>query len=299
MHPIRPICIFLTLSLTPIIAHESPEHTIHALDKHNKLSPDQLHQRALAHRAIGELQLAITDLQAAISKKPKHLGYQLELSRMQLAANQTTQAQHTANHALQLASTPNQRASIHILQAESYQLDRQFKNALAATQQAFKEIPQGDIEWFLLRSECHRSLGLLQQRIDDLANGLKHHPSAVIKSHWIDALIDARQFSKALQEVDKELIDRRWKSSYLIKRGRCLLGLNRQTDAESALHSALTEIAPRLNPKRPDPILLADQGLAYAMIDEKTKAQHCLKLLQQHHAPDWITLRLQEAITAK
>lgn len=76
-------------------------------------------------------------------------------------------------------------------------------------------------------------------------------------------------------------------------------GLNRQAEAETTLHSALSEIVPRLNPKRPDPILLANQGIAYALLGQKPEAKHCLKLLQQYHAPDWIMVRLQEAIAPK
>jgi tetratricopeptide (TPR) repeat protein len=295
----KSIFLALTLTASVVIAHESPEHTILALDKHQKLTPPQLHQRALAHRATGKLDQAIADLQSAIAKEPKNLGYQLELTRMQLTARQPTKARHTADHALKLATTADQRANIHILRAEAYQLELKPKDALAATQLAFQAIPQGEIEWFLLRSECQRALGLHQQRIDNLAAGLKIHPSAVLKSHWIDALIDASQFAKALKEIDPELTDRRWKSSYLIKRARALIGLDRKADTETALLAALSEIAPRLNPKRPDPILLADQGIAYALLGQKAKAQHCLKLLHQHHAPDWITIRLEESISKK
>lgn len=293
------ILLALTLTTSVVIAHESPDHTIHALDKHTHLTPAQLHKRALAYRATGKLDQAIADLNSAITTEPKNLGYQLELTRMLLAARQAANARHTADHALKLTTEADQRANIQILRAEAYQLEHKPKEALAATQLAFQEIPHGEIEWFLLRSECQRTLGLHQQRIDHLAAGLKVHPSAVLKSHWIDALIAASQFAQALKEIDQELTDRRWKSSYLIKRARALNGLDRQADAETALQSALSEISPRINPQRPDPILLADQGIAYALLGQKPKAQRCLELLQQHQAPDWITIRLQEALSPK
>lgn len=299
MGPIRPICTFLVLTLTASIAHESPEHTLDALNKHPHLSPAQLHQRAIAQGALKKYPAAIADLQSAIAHDPKKLGYHLELTRIQIAAGKFHDALHTADHALPLATSPEQRAEIHILKAEAYQLSDHPKKSLTSVQKAFIEIPQGDIEWYLLRSENQRALGLDQQRITDLESGLKQHPSAVLKSHWIDALLDAGKFKLALKEINQELTDRRWKSSYLIKRARALTGLNRQAEATSDLHAALAEIAPRINPKHPDLLLLADQATAYTLLGNKTKAEQSLAQLKTHHAPQWIINRLQEAATTK
>ena len=82
------ISILLTFALITFVvhAHDSPSHTIEALNRHSHLSPDQLHQRAIAHRATGHTQLSIADLQAAIRQQPGQLGLHLELARTELAA---------------------------------------------------------------------------------------------------------------------------------------------------------------------------------------------------------------------
>lgn len=299
MVPKTSILLAIALITSVIHAHDSPSHTIDELNRHTPLTPEQLHQRAIAQRATGHNDLAIADLEAAIQQQPKQLGHHLELARTQLAARHSAETLHSTQLALKLATTPTQRATIHILQAEAYQLDQKNKLSLAATQLAFHELPEGEIDWYLLRSENQRALGLKKQRVTDLATGLKHHPSAVLKSHWIDALIDAKNFNLALKEINQELTDRRWKSSYLIKRARALIGLKRKTEAVTDLETAIAEITPRINPARPDVLLLADQGIAYAMLGHKEKARATLQQLQTHHAPQWITNQLQEAITVR
>jgi len=284
------ISILLTFALITFVvhAHDSPSHTIEALNRHAHLSPDQLHHRAIAHRATGHTQLAIADLQAAIRQQPGQLGLHLELARTELAAKRPAETLKSTQRALKLATAPAERAAVYILRAEAYQLDKNPKHSLAATQLAFREIPQGEIEWYLLRSENQRVLGLNNQRVDDLEAGFKQHPSAVLKSHWIDALIDASQYSQALKETDLELTDRRWKSSYLIKRARALTGLHRKEEAAADLQAALAEMAPCIHPTRPDLLLLADQARAHAMLGNDAQAQAILKQLREHHAPEWI-----------
>jgi len=295
--PQIPILLCLALITTVVIAHDSPLHTIDEINKHHHLTPDQLLQRAIAQRATGHTDLAIADLKAAIHQSRKQLGYHLELARTQLGAHHATETITAAERALPLATTPTQRATIHILCAEAYQLDKKPQKSLNATELAFKEIPQGEIEWYLLRSESQRALKQHHQRVADLASGLKHHPSAVLKAHWIDALIEDFQYTQALQEIGNELTDRRWKSSYLIKQARAFKGLHRDTESQTALKSALAEITPRINSERPDPILLADQGIVHAMLGNIDQAKYCLRELRKHHVPAWITARLEEAIS--
>lgn len=304
--PIKPVqfvvptkSILLALSLSVLHAHESPEHTLEALNQHHKLTPAQLHQRAIAHQAMKKYPQAIKDLKTAIARDPKQLGYHLELSRIQMAVGKYHDALHSTEHALPLAITAEQRAELHFLQAEIQQLDRQPQRSLDALAKAFQQIPNGQIEWYLLRSENQRILGQKQQRIDALESGLQHHPSAVLKSHWIDALIDAGEFETALKQVDAELTDRRWRSSYLIKRARALIGLNRKAEGTSDLQSALAEIAPRINPQQPDLLLLAEQVTAYTLLGNQTQAEQSLAQLKAHHPPQWILNRLQEPTAKK
>jgi len=295
MNPPSSILLALALTISMVTAHESPEHNVKQLTAHieTERTPESLYQRAIAYRALRQLDNALTDLQAAISLAPDNLAYQLELSRTQLSSAKFDKALNSANRALKLAKTPPQKATCHILRAEAYHSCNRFKPSLQACQLAFREIPKGEIEWFLLRSENQRRLEKHQPRITDLKAGFDLHHSAVLKSHWIDSIIDAGKFKEALPLIESELVDRRWKSSWLIKRARTHLGLEQTTEANSDLHSALAEINSRLNPERPDPLLLADQGMAYALLGNKTEARNSLKTLKQHRATPWITSRLE------
>lgn len=300
MQRLSVILLVLSQALTQVSAHESPEHSVKELTAHieNQRTPDNLYQRAIAYRALGQLDKSITDFKAAISLAPDNLTFQLDLSRTLLSRSLPDKALNAANRALKLSKTPAQRATCHILRSQAYHNNQRYKPSLQACQLAFREVPRGEIEWFLLRSENQRQLGQLQPRINDLKAGLKLHHSAVIKAHWIDAIIDAGQFRTALPHIQSELADRRWKSSWLIKRARTLQGLNRGSEATANLHSALAEIQSRLNPQRPDPLLLADRGVAYALLGNKQEATNCLEKLRQLRAAPWITSQL-ETLLAK
>jgi len=270
-------------------AHDSPLHTIEELNKNGDgLSPQQLHQRAVAYRASGQLDLAVADLQSAISRSPQEIGYRLELARTLVSAHKNEDAIRASNHALMLARTPEQRASIYMLQAEVYQAEGEYKKSLMLTERAFKERPAGELEWYLMRSQNQKKLHLNAQRVRDLEAGMTANVSAVLKSHWIDALLENEQFQRALKESDKELVDRRWKSSYRIKRARALIGLKRRAEAESELAAAIAEILPRLNPESLDLLLVSDIGQAHALLFHKKRAESCLKLLKLHRAPNWL-----------
>ncbi|BDS06446.1 hypothetical protein NT6N_14860 [Oceaniferula spumae] len=286
------------LSLTGLRAHESAEHTLEHLNIELKKerTPAHLYQRALAYRSLGQLQKAKPDLLEAIKLAPKNLGYRIELGSLELAAHNSDGALQSATQAMPLATTPEQRAALHMLRAEAYHVSSKAKPSLQACQLAFKEKPKGEIEWFLLRSENQRVLKLHDQRISNLKTGMELHPSAVLKAHWVDSMIDAGKFQDSLKIIDSELKDRRWKSDWQVKRARALYGLKQNAQAETALYSALAEIQQRLNPKRPDPLLLADQGTAHALLGNRAAAQSCLDKLRRHRAAPWITSPLESLL---
>jgi len=292
----RPLVILLSLTLAN--AHESAEHTLEHLNaelKKERTAP-HLYQRALAHRSLGQLKKAKADLLETIKIAPTNLAYHLELGSLELANRNSVGALNAATSAMPLAKTPEQKSQVHMLRAEAYHLSNQNKASLQACQLAFHEWPKGEIEWFLLQSENQRLLQQHTQRIADLATGMKLHPSAVLKNHWVDSLVDAEKFESAIKAINKEITNRRWKSDWLVKRARALYGLKKNTAAETDLYAALEEIQQRLNPKRPDPLLLADQGTAHALLGNEAAAKSSLNQLRRHHAAPWITSRLESLI---
>jgi tetratricopeptide (TPR) repeat protein len=291
------VVMVLALLPMPVFGHDSPSHIIEVLDQAGSLTATQFHRRAVAHRASGDLILAVADLESAISREPQEISHRLELARTQLTAGNPGEALRAAGHAKMLATASDQRASVAIIQAEAYQKEKKYRQSLKAIQRAFEESPDGEMDWYLLRSESQYALGLHRERVADLAAGLKAHPGTVLKSHWIDALIEAGDLKTALSEINKELVGRRWKASYLIKKARVLTCRGKVAEAQTCLLSAVNEMSPRLDPKCPDLLLVSDLGVAHALLNHPVKAQSCLKLLQLHSAPDWVVARLQKEIS--
>lgn len=292
------VTVLITL---PASAHESPEHDIEHLTDHIKShrTPQLLFQRAIAYRALGQLKNALSDLNSAVSLAPENLTYQIELSRTYLVASKFGRALNAAEKALELGKTPADRAVCHVLRAEALHGSQQYKLSLAACQLAFSEIPKGEIEWFLLRSENQAKLGLHKLRITHLKAGLVLHRSAVLKTHWIDAIIDAGEYKTALPLIEAELADRRWKSHWQIKQARALIGLGRQLEAQKHLTAALQEINGRLNPTQPDILILADLAHIYFLTGDMAAAKTSMMELKKHRAPAWVTSRLESYMSKK
>jgi len=282
-------------------AHESPSHTLELVNKHieENSTPELLFQRAMAYKSLGKMELATADLTAAIKAQPNQLSWQLERCRIQLTTNRADIALHSANKALKLTKDNSQRAEIHILRAQAYQLSNRPKPSLQACQLAFKEVPDGKIEWFLLRAENQYLLGLHQQRLRGLTAGLKKFPASIIRPHWVDALIDAGKVQTALTHIEKELLTLRWKAHWQIKQARAFIAINRKGDAEKILSAALHEINNRLSPTQPDILLLADKAQIAVLLDDTKSARETIRKLQRHRAPHWITARLLKSTSKR
>ncbi len=295
----RTLVIFFSCLICHTQAHESPSHSLELLNEHieEHSTPSLLFQRAMAYKELGKMNLAIADLTLALKEKPNHLPWLIERCRIELIKHQADIALGTANKCLKLAKSNTQRAEIHILRAQAYQLSSKPKPSLHACQLAFKEVPDGKIDWFLLRSENHYLLGLHKERIRGLKAGLNTYPETILKPHYVDALIDAGQHQAALSIIEKELPTLRWQAHWQIKKTRVLITLDRQIEAQTCLQIATQEIQQRLNPAHPDIFLLADQAHTELLMGKQKEAKATLRKLRKHRAPRWLTSRIQSQIT--
>ncbi len=293
--------IVLALTLSQGFAHESPSHTLEELNKHisEKPTPELLFQRALTHKALGKFDLAHKDLATATQAKPKIFAWQLERCRLELTSKRPDKALQIANAALKLAKDCPERAEIHILRAQAYQETGKHKPALHAYQLAFKELPAGKIEWFIFRSESQRQLGQHDERVRGLRAGLKQFPDSILKPQLVEALIDGGKHIEALAHIHSELPTLRFKSAWLIKRAQAKIGQKQTAEAQKDLHTALDEINGRLNPAKPDPLLLADKAQICILLGDNNAARACLGQLKKHRAPQWITKRLEADLSKK
>jgi tetratricopeptide (TPR) repeat protein len=296
------LCAAAVALLAPAAAraHDSPEHVIEDLtrlmDKRGR-TPELLYRRACEHRALRRLDPAAADLRAALALDPRYLPACLELGRVQLAQGRPDDAWASGEQARRLAATAVERGRVHMLRAEVHTARGRAEAALAECADACRLVP-GEVEWLLRRSQLHRALGRHADRIDGLEAACQANPSVVLKTELIDARIDAGRAAAALPEIERELADSRWQSSWLIRRARARRQLGDASAAEQDLRAAVAEINQRLHPARPDVTLLADRGLAHALLGDTRAAHADLAAARALKADAWVVDRLASALAA-
>ena len=170
-----------------------------------------------------------------------------------------------------------------------------FESALADCEQALQSHPD-DLDGYLLRGRLLSQLGRYAEAATGFQAGYAQTGSVVLRNQWIESLIDAGDCLQAVTEIETELALTRWKSSWLIRRARARLCLSQHSDATSDLRAAIEEMDARLNPRRPDVTLLADRGLARALLGELDRAREDLREAQALGADAWVVERLQKTL---
>ena len=273
----------LCFSPAAAVAHESPEHVVEELTllmERRGVSAELLYRRACEYRVLGKLNRAVDDLMAAVSLNPGYLPAQLELSRVQLALGRVDDARSTIETASRLASAAAQQAAVHMIRCDIASATGQHKEALEECEHACRLVPS-QVEWLLRRSRIQAELGEHKSRIAALEAARAQNASAVLGIELVEAKLDAGQADQVLAEIEAELADSRWQSSWLIRRARAWLLLDEKAKADADLDAAIAEINLRLNPRRPDVSLLADRGLAYALLGQMKEATADLEAAQQ------------------
>lgn len=273
------------------VAHDSPEHVVDLLTQRMAAggeTSELLLQRAVEYRALENVAAAEQDLQAALHRDAKFLPALSELARLYLEQRKGDSALQTINRALaSFSNTEGDAPDLLIIRAQTHFEMGQTRQALEDCGRAFATgNPQ--LDWYLLRSQIQAAFGEAAVRAKDLAAGWEQTGSSVLKAEWIDALIDAGQVKDALKQIEPELADSRWQSSWLLRRARVHLALGKKRQGRSDLRAAIAEINQRLRPVRPDLTLLADRGTAFALLGDRAAAEHDLKKLRLLRADDWV-----------
>lgn len=235
----------------------------------------------------------------ATEKQSHQLSWLTKQSRLALLRNRPNIALQKANQSLRLAMDNLQRAEAHILRALAYQHSGKPKPALHACQLAFSQIPEGKLDWYLLRSENQYTLKLHKERINGLNAGLKIHPHSILKPRYVDALIEAGENDAALKIIKDELPTLRWRAHWQLKKARILIALKRKTEAQATLKSALLEIQQRLNATHPNVLLLADRAFIEHLMGKHSKSKATLLKLYKHRAPSSLIKYLEARIPKK
>lgn len=278
------------------LAHDSPEHKVAELSfemARSGKSVSLFMQRGIEHRALGELGHAAADFEAASRLDPKLTAALKELSLVQLAQGKTGAALETINRALASEAAPD----LLMTRAEVYAAERNYRAALRDCETAFMN-PNVNLEWYLLRAEFQRQLALFEDCLRDLREGFEKTGSAVLREESIDAMIDAGHYKAALKEIERELRESRWRSSWLIRRGRARIGLGENKAARRDLEAALSELNQRVMPGSEDVSLLVDRALAHALLGDKARAGENLRQARWRGAELWMLWRVEREVGA-
>jgi tetratricopeptide (TPR) repeat protein len=273
----RNLILFLVLPQI-LFAHHDVQTTILELSKKIQTRPtaELFYQRALEYRALRNALLTEEDLRAALKLDPNHRGALTAL----ILVPENPQAMELAESFLAASADPQHQLEALYLIAQVAESSGDFQVALsscAKIEESFSKFPS---EISLL----HSRLLLSEKKADKAAEVLKKayekHQSVVLRNAWIDASLSAGETTITLPLIEHEISSSRFRASWWIRRARASLILKRPQEARADLNAALLELNSRIQPDRPDLTLIADRGLALALLGSKTLARRDLEQLK-------------------
>jgi tetratricopeptide (TPR) repeat protein len=273
------VCLSLSSRVELARAHDSPEHEIEALSEKmraNGASATLLARRATEWRSLRKLDRAQADLEQAIVLDPDSVGLQTELARVQAAQKRFDAARKTLERALTMAEEGMERCSVYMQRAEVREANGEHALAAEDCERAFS-VPSPPLDWYLTRARLTGRTGRWLECARGLQEGFTKSGSIVLEIEWIEALIDAGQCREALDRIQPHAARARWKSGWLIRQGRAQAGMNAQAQAQISLKAALQELEARLDPAKPEGQLLAERGLAHALLGDRPNAAQDLE----------------------
>jgi tetratricopeptide (TPR) repeat protein len=292
----RLICLYAALLWSgagSLLAHDSPEHQVQLLtsimDSQGK-SSSLLLKRASEYRVLGQVEKAISDIQEALALNPRADGAWQELCRLYLAQGKQGLALQAVNKALAGTEDEEEKASVYMLRAEVFTAQNKAPEALADMERAFKD-GAPELEWYIQRGQLQGKLGKWDECLKGLQQGYEQTRSIVLEIEWIEALIDAGKPREALALIEPHLANARLKSSWLLRRARAKKALNQEFQED--LQVVLKELDQRANPRYPDLTLLADRGLACALLGRVEEARKNYEAARQLGADGWVLRRLE------
>jgi tetratricopeptide (TPR) repeat protein len=264
--------------------HDGPEQVIAALTEaieRRGPSAELLFRRASERRVLGDLAAAEDDLVAAVDRDPAHFSAGLELARVRAARGKHAAASVALAATEPFAESAAEQAACRLLRCDLHRQAGDVERALAECDAACLLVPR-EAEWLLLRSRLQAALGRHHDRLRDLAAAGRANPSAAIAVELVEAQIDAGRYAEALAEIEPALDQSRWRASWLLRR--------------ADLRSAVDEIDARLDPAHPDVSLLAERGIALALLGETAAAREDLALAVAHGADAAMVRRLHATL---
>jgi tetratricopeptide (TPR) repeat protein len=259
-------------------AHPDPWHNIEVLTeqiRQGDTRPPLFYARGTEFRALSKLAEAEADFRECLRRDAAFLPARKDLAMVLLEAGRIADARTAAREAITLASgkSPAAAAAAWSTLARIELRGRNFPGVLDATREALKLVPRGELDWFLLREEAFRALGRLDEAVADLRAGSESLKSTILRTAWIDALLDAGRGREALPLIEAYVGQGPCKARWLIRRARVRQSLGDPEGAALDLDAALGELELRILPEDPDPTLLVERGMAWALKKDRPKAE--------------------------
>jgi tetratricopeptide (TPR) repeat protein len=278
------------------LAHEGPEHEIDELTERMSVegqTPDLLIQRAIEFRVLGKLPEAARDLERALDSPEESVTAKRELSQVYFALGKTNEALALVTRALKEPADAPEQASLLMVRSGILSARREYAKALTDTTDAIQKYPD-NVEWYFVRSQLQASLKLKQDRVKGLQEGIRQTGSGLLVAEWVDALIEAGDYATALEKIESELRQSRWRAAWLTRRAKVRLATGQDQDAKKDLAAALEELNQRLGPSASDALLLADRALAYELLGRKEEARRDYRAARDKGlTEEWIRERLR------
>lgn len=280
----------------PLRAHDGPEHEIEELTnrlKRSGESADLYLERAIEYQLLGKLAEAARDLERAIELEPLNVPAHRELGRVYFRLGKTPEALTVLGKGLSLVSSPAEQATLLISRAEVLLSKNENAKSLEDASSAIEKHPT-NVEWYLLRSRLQARLGQHEARVRGLEEGVQRTGSGVLQVEMSEALIDAKQFERVMEQIEKALVRARWRSSWLIRRARVLAATGKTAEAAMDLEESVLELDRRINSAAPEPSLLADRGRAYDLLGKRDLARSDYESAKSRGVDDdWVVERLK------
>jgi tetratricopeptide (TPR) repeat protein len=290
------LATFLVITLvlagsSPVFAHDSPDEEAAFLTlkmTRTGKTPALLIRRAAEYKAMGDLNKAAADLKEAIALEPKLPAAYADLSRIEFAQQKLSEACESVTRALALTENAGERPALFLLRAHIQAARGHASEALADCELSAR---RDDQDWYLIRSQLQSQLGKHDARVAGLKEGFQRNGSIVLEIEWVEAMIDAGQYRPALERVEFHLNRLRWRSSWLLRRARALRGL--KADYLPDANAALAELNQRIRPDNPEPTLLVDRAMAFALLGRAAEANSDLTSAKERGMPPTSCARVE------
>jgi len=263
-------------------AHPDTWHTIELLSTQiatgDRRAP-LFYARGTEYRTLEKWAEAEQDFRECLAQDTGFFPARKDLAMVMLSAGRPGEAAVAAHEAV-AAGAGRPAASLAPAWANVARVERareRWAEVLAATDEALRLAPRGEVDWFLLREEAFRAQGRLADAVADLARGERLLRSSLLRSAWLDALLEAGRASETLAPIEAALAETRHQAPWLIRRARARARQGDMAAAQADWTAALAELESRLVPEDPDPTLLVQKGLALAGLGRRGDAAAALQ----------------------